>query len=312
MLVGGEWTIDEDTLKYGHTYDMMRQLNGTMYYTEHRYYGASHPTPDLTMDNLRYLNVDQALADLAHFIVTIKETTPELRNSGVILVGGSYSATMVTWFMQKYPHLANGAWSSSAPLEAKVDFVEYIETVSEALELVGGEACTRRIRNAIEELEQLAADGNTARIEEVFHLCHPLDLDHKLDTMSFFQDVGGSFSGIVQYHSEYSQDIQSQCNLLLNNSVSNDLEAFAKWWWYPTDPTEGDQCYDHRYFNFVYFFNGTEWNDLGALFEIRQWLYQTCAEFGWYQTSGSDDILFGSGFPVDLSLQWCHDFYDGM
>jgi hypothetical protein len=123
IYVGGEWTISAGWLQSGHMFDMAKELNGTMYYTEHRYYGQSHPTPNTTTENLRFLNIDQALADLAHFIVQKKSENTDLKDSGVIMVGGSYSATMVSWFRKKYPHLANGAWSSSAPLLAKADFV---------------------------------------------------------------------------------------------------------------------------------------------------------------------------------------------
>lgn len=313
IYVGGEWTVSEGWLRTGHMHDMARDLNGTMFYTEHRYYGESRPTPDLTIENLRFLNIDQALADLAHFIVQIKETIPEVRNSGVILVGASYSATMVTWFLQKYPHLADGGWSSSAPLEAKVDFVEYKEVVSESLEIVGGSNCTRRIRNAFEELERLVEEGNTTRIEEVFHFCYHLNLTNHLDVWSFFSDIAGPFSGTVQYHREASQDIQRECDVLVNNDIASDLEALSHWWWFDlVSEGEDDFCYDHRYNNWIYFFNGTSWNDIAAIFEVRQWIYQTCAEYGWFQSSGSDNILFGSHFPVEMSLQLCHDLYSGM
>lgn len=70
---------------------MARELNGTLYYTEHRYYGRSHPTNNTSTENLRYLTVDQALADLAVFVTHIKASSPDLANSGVIMVGGSYS-----------------------------------------------------------------------------------------------------------------------------------------------------------------------------------------------------------------------------
>ena len=123
IYVGGEWSVSEGWLRTGHMYDMAKQLNGTMFYTEHRYYGESRPTEDLSVENLRFLNVDQALADLAHFITHVKATYPGTQDSGVIMVGASYSATMVTWFRQKYPHLVDGVWASSAPLLAQVDFV---------------------------------------------------------------------------------------------------------------------------------------------------------------------------------------------
>lgn len=315
IYVGGEWTISEGWLRTGHMHDMARDLNGTMFYTEHRYYGQSRPTENLSMENLVFLNIDQALADLAHFIVEIKQTVPELSNSGVILVGASYSATMATWFMQKYPHLANGAWSSSAPLEAKVDFVEYKEVVSDAIESVGGLDCSYRIRRAFEELERLAESGDVARIEELFRFCQPFDLTNQLDVWSFFSDVSGPFSGTVQYHRESSQDIQNECNILINTTLTNDLEALARWFWFEPENPEGPPagvCYDHRYELFIYFYGGIEWHDIAAMYEIRQWLYQTCVEYGWYQTSGSENILFGSNFPVNLSLQWCADLYEGV
>lgn len=45
IFVGGEWTITEGWLQNGHMYDMAEENNGYMFYTEHRYYGESHPTP---------------------------------------------------------------------------------------------------------------------------------------------------------------------------------------------------------------------------------------------------------------------------
>lgn len=45
VYVGGEWTISPGNLLGGHIYDMARELNAQMFYTEHRYYGLSLPTP---------------------------------------------------------------------------------------------------------------------------------------------------------------------------------------------------------------------------------------------------------------------------
>ena len=122
IYVGGEWTVSPGWLRTGHMYDMGVNHTALMFYTEHRYYGESRPTDDLSVENLRWLNIDQALADLAHFITEIKRTYPGTENSGVIMVGCSYASTMVTWFRQKYPHLVSGVWAVSGPLLAKVDF----------------------------------------------------------------------------------------------------------------------------------------------------------------------------------------------
>lgn len=88
---------------------------------------------DTRTDKLKYLNIDQALADLAHFVIEMRKTIPGAEKSGVIMIGGSYSATMVAWFRQKYPHLVNGAWASSAPVFAKMEFTGTSSGLGEAL-----------------------------------------------------------------------------------------------------------------------------------------------------------------------------------
>lgn len=96
IYVGGEWTISAGSISAGsHIYDLARDLNGTLFYTEHRYYGRSYPTNNTSTENLRFLSVDQALADLAFFITHIKSSSPSFANAGVIMVGGSYSGNFV-------------------------------------------------------------------------------------------------------------------------------------------------------------------------------------------------------------------------
>jgi len=45
-----------------------------------------------------------------------------MEDSKVILVGGSYSGSLVAWMTQLYPDLIAASWASSAPLLAKADF----------------------------------------------------------------------------------------------------------------------------------------------------------------------------------------------
>jgi len=44
-------------------------------------------------------------------------------------------------------------------------------------------------------------------------------------------------------------------------------------------------------------------------FSARQWFYQTCNEFGYYQTSDSDSQPFGKMFPLSFSVQQCQDVF---
>lgn len=44
IYIGGEWSISQGWVQSGHMYDMAKEMGGMIYYTEHRYYGASFPT----------------------------------------------------------------------------------------------------------------------------------------------------------------------------------------------------------------------------------------------------------------------------
>lgn len=41
----------------------------------------------------------------------------------------------------------------------------------------------------------------------------------------------------------------------------------------------------------------------------RQWTYQTCTEFGFFQTSTARPKLFSETFPVDFFVQQCVDIF---
>ena len=46
----------------------------------------------------------------------------------------------------------------------------------------------------------------------------------------------------------------------------------------------GEECLDHTYATFLADITQTEWATDGS-FVWRPWLWQTCTEFGWYQTT---------------------------
>lgn len=152
---------------------------------------------DASTENMQYLTIEQALADLANFIAVTKQE-PRFQNSNVILVGGSYSATMVAWFRQLYPHLAVGAWASSAPVFAKADFIEYKEVVGAAIRFVGGNQCHQRLENAFAEAEALIANGEADRFRDLFRFCD--DFESEIDAGPAFSTLTDILAGVVQYH----------------------------------------------------------------------------------------------------------------
>ena len=65
--------------------------------------------------NLKYLNSEQGLSDLANFITWLKTNKKHGVDEATkwITVGGSYAGAMSAWFRAKYPHLTVGAIGSS-------------------------------------------------------------------------------------------------------------------------------------------------------------------------------------------------------
>ncbi|KAH9638451.1 hypothetical protein HF086_016776 [Spodoptera exigua] len=189
VTIAGDWHISPNWLTRGNMYEMARQNKGYQVYVEHRYYGESQVFEKLTIENLRFLNVNQALADLAYFIGELKRQ-PRFANSKVILYGPAYAGKLALWFKKRYPHLAVGSVVSSAAILAKVDIGEQLEVVHEAFLLEGGEQCIAHIREGIEEtVAALKTENGKRNIEEVYSLCDPLD--NAMDL--------GRFSGIIAW-----------------------------------------------------------------------------------------------------------------
>ncbi|XP_037728852.1 putative serine protease K12H4.7 [Drosophila subpulchrella] len=298
IYLGGEWEISPGRITAGHTYDMAVEHNALLAYTEHRYYGQSRPLPDLSIENIKYLTVNQSLADLAHFIITIKENYEGLSNSKVVVVGGSYSATMATWFMRLYPDLVDGGWASSAPLFAKVNFVEYKEITGQSIVQMGGADCYKRIENGIAEMETMIATKRGAELKALLRLCEPFDVYNDLDVWTLFAYISDTFAGIVQSHS--AGQIEGACQKIM--SGSDDLSGVAGF----LLATYGNaRCYDFRYDFITGLTLDTSFN--GNI--MRQWTFQTCNEFGWYQTSGSSAQPFGTKFPLTYYTTMCVDLF---
>lgn len=201
IFIGGEWEIGPAHISPGrYIYDLAEHFNALLVYTEHRFYGKTRPFPTVSTNDLRYLSVDQALADLATFVETITSDANLNATGGVFVVGGSYSATMAVWFRQKYPHLVNGAWASSGPLNAKLNYFEYMETVGKSLRTVGGEECYRIVEKTFKVVDELLESDDIEQFQTVFGICDGFDLRKKLDVWNFYSALKDIFSGIVQTH----------------------------------------------------------------------------------------------------------------
>lgn len=149
---------------------------------------------------MRFLNIEQALADLAHFITYIRGRHPEFDDSRIVMVGGSYSATLVAFFRQKYPHLTAGAWASSAPMFVQVDYFQYKEVVGASIRSVGGEVCYQRLASAFSLAERMFADRRFEEFSSTFRTCDVMTDENPYDIQIMFYTLSELLAGLVQGH----------------------------------------------------------------------------------------------------------------
>ena len=151
------------------------------------------------MKNLVWLSSRQALADLATFIATMRET--QGLTGPWIALGGSYPGSLAAWLRLKYPHLVAGSVSTSAPLLAKADFFEYLEVVQNSLDTVPG--CVEAVKTGVSRVrELLTSRGGWKTLHNKFKLCSSLDGDNDKDVANLFESIIGNFEGIVQYNKD--------------------------------------------------------------------------------------------------------------
>ncbi|XP_015125194.1 thymus-specific serine protease [Diachasma alloeum] len=310
VMLGGEWTITPGYLQTGILFENAEVHGAMMYYTEHRYYGKSRPVVDTSAENLQFLSVDQALADVVFFIDTTKQKL-NISESPVIVFGGSYAGNMAAWARIKYPHLISGAVASSAPVRAKADFYEYYEVVRNSLNIYN-EKCATDTKAAFSVIEKLLT-GKTAdpkKFKDDFNLCDVPDISKSTELAWVTRSLAEMFASTVQYNSvewDGKTSIVKLCDLMMapSGNASSPYDRLANMF----KSRNNRKCVNLKYSDFINSYRNTSWESEAASSNMRQWTYQTCTEYGYYQTSNSPKSIFGTLFPIDSDIQMCKDLY---
>ncbi|CAH1107855.1 unnamed protein product [Psylliodes chrysocephalus] len=287
LMIGGEGTAFGSKVTTGAWYDLYaKQFKPILFYLEHRYYGKSNPTENLSNENLVYLTSQQALADLAFFIEAMNKQHELSSDVKWIVFGGSYAGSLAAWMRLKYPHLVHGAVSSSAPLLAKLDFSEYLKVVRDALRANSVE-CVNAIKMGIKQIDTLLLQSAGQQIiADKFKYFENIDRSNNksIDFSLFYNRLKHEFSLVVQYNPEEFMSVENLCDIMTSENFGMEIDRLAV---------------------VDYSFSKNRTNSLEA--GNRQWLYQTCTEFGFLQTSSSKSQLFGDKLQLDFYEKQCLD-----
>ena len=256
---------------------------------EHRFYGESYPTVDMSTVNLQYLSSEQGLADLARIIPFVKSKY-NTASSKVITVGGSYPGNMAAWFKLKYPHVSVGSIASSAPLTAKANFFEYMEVVNDALVYFSGQQCADAFTAAAEAVQKLVdqgpGSGGYAQLDKDFVTCSAMQSPQ--DVSILLSDLMGNVQGTVQYNNEHNgvMNVTDICRTMLtpgNSPYDNFVVLSALY-----RESYGMTCEDASWKDSIAYLSAVQKDPSN---NGRPWTYQTCNEFGYYQTTDSKVLL---------------------
>jgi len=156
---------------------------------EHRYYGTSFPTPDLSTENLRFLTTQQALADEAFFAQNVvfeglEDKNLTAPNVAYIGYGGSYAGAFNAFLRKQYPEVFWGTISSSGVVEAIWDYWNYYEPVRE----YANAECvtyTQKITHSIDTVIGLNESDTTTELKALWGLPNVTYLDDFVSVVAY-------------------------------------------------------------------------------------------------------------------------------
>jgi len=305
MMINGEGPMGLDTVTSLQFVVWAQQYNALIISLEHRYYGASFATPDLSTENLAFLSPEQALADNAVFREWAAATYNVKPTSKFVTFGGSYSGALSSWMRVKYPNLIDFSIASSGPVNPVIDFSQYLEVVQRSLlSTNGGAQCVANIATATQKIQAMLLQNDFDTVNSQFNLCPPIG-DNTNDIATFMQSLAGNFMGVVQYNAEEvgQTTMQNLCDMM--NAPNDPLTNYINVW----NSFSGNQCTDVTYDTMIQ--SMTNITNDATVIGGRMWYYQTCVSFGFWQTSDAPSTAqpFGNMFGLDYQTQQCVDVF---
>jgi len=266
--------------------DLAKELKAKLFALQHRFYGTSQPCKDWSLECLRLLNHHQAMADMANFI---ENKTREMGdpNRKWLVIGGSYAGALVAWFKSKYPHLATVTYSSSGVVNIISDFRNYMHQIEKDLQK------DPRCYTAVSDLNVYASNVMQQGSEEEKMKLKSAMGASMLDDLDFLMYFTDMYVGEIQYSTrkricqKIIKIVDEEKNMLkraelyaqLGRSIGNTPEDY-------TLHKERDIRID-------------------VTSSSRQWMYQVCTSYGWFQTGDTNNPMRGPRLNIDYWKKAC-------
>jgi pimeloyl-ACP methyl ester carboxylesterase len=262
FIICGEWNC-AGTGSYSYVEHLAKKFKAHLVALEHRFYGESLPIKRLTSESLKHLTLQAAIDDLASFQRYMMEVKG-LKGKWVAF-GGSYAGTLAAFYREKHPELIEGALASSAPVLMKNEFKEYDAHVAK---IVNKTTCGDLVRKAVKEIEsRMVTPEGAAGVKKIFK-----SSEIKNDG-DFLYVVADMLSAAVQYGRD-----KMFCQTL---AAGQDLVTAYAQGGLAVLSAMGSTPFDIS-------LAVAERLDVTPADNMRQWMWQSCREFGWFQVANGN------------------------
>ncbi|PMD15664.1 putative serine peptidase, partial [Hyaloscypha hepaticicola] len=162
-----------------------KAVGGAGIVLEHRYWGNSTPVSNLTVDNLRFLTIDQAIQDMVYFANNVKLPFDHNGSANAdkcpwVLVGGSYSGALTAWTAVTSPGTFWAYHASSAPVQANQNLWTYFKPIQEGMPA----NCSKDMQLIIEFVDKILFNGTQAEVLALKTLFSLQTVEHNADFAS--------------------------------------------------------------------------------------------------------------------------------
>nr|XP_030705565.1 thymus-specific serine protease [Globicephala melas] len=315
LHLGGEGSLGPGSVMRGHPATLAPVWGALVIGLEHRFYGLSIPAEGLDVAQLRFLSSRHALADVVSARLALSRLFNVSFSSPWLCFGGSYAGSLAAWARLKFPHLIFASVASSAPVRAILDFSEYNDVVSRSLmnTAIGGSLeCRAAASAAFAEVERRLRAGRSAQAALRAELGACGSLGRAADQAELLGALQALVGGAVQYDGQAGAplSVRRLCGLLLgdrgNCSSPAPYRGLRRAVQVVTHSL-GQKCLSFSRAETVAQLKVTETQVAGV--GDRQWLYQTCTEFGYYVTCEVPGCPFSQLPALPSQLELCEQVF---
>lgn len=142
-----------------------------------------------------YFTIDHILADIPNLISKVKEDLNST-SSRVVVFGSRIGGAVAVLARKRFPHIIDGAWSTSGLFQSVTADTSYYNDISLQLHTHGGAKCTSVLSKAFQQVKEIVDAKNMTALQKLFLIEiipeAPIDLNKPHHTQFFYYTLFNS------------------------------------------------------------------------------------------------------------------------